>query len=454
MPALYKLGLYDEDSQSPSPLFQHHRYGGAELEVASPSGYPGYLASFRVQSFETTSSQATEDEECDADSTVHFSLDDNDWWCDGWALSDLIGNVRSQLRSLRIKGVTFWDDTLSCILRDLPSVTEIRLERIALMPCLGPPRHHIPAIEDLEALMENKHSCFPNLKTLVIHLIDHLHMEVPHLRPLAEGKGIDLKLTAGKEPRSKVPDAFFQAISDVLSLSECLQSLQSETSVLFTNVELIQRLTRHRKDDWALYTSLILDVRPSPRDTLSGEGDKTEVVCAGFGAEILPRYHPLTTNNATTHETAMRQQQVEGLEHQQRQLSELLALTQSQLQDITSQLHVLQPVISPVRRLPLEILGEIFKQVIPTSNTRPNSYQRALGKLPLVCKSWRDAAYHTPGLWCEIWVRADAPTLSYEHLNVWVRRAGVAEPCDGVPSAPTFALEAAAFSPIPYLPRY
>ncbi|TEB18391.1 hypothetical protein FA13DRAFT_1603436, partial [Coprinellus micaceus] len=58
-----------------------------------------------------------------------------------------------------------------------------------------------------------------------------------------------------------------------------------------------------------------------------------------------------------------------------------------------------RPFFSPFQRLPLEILGEIFLMVLPTSKTRPSSYQKALTKLPLVCRSWHDAAFLTPRLW-------------------------------------------------------
>lgn len=145
-----------------------------------------------------------------------------------------------------------------------------------------------------------------------------------------------------------------------------------------------------------------------------------------MATSIPPSYHSLTTTNAvpTSHEATVVQQQVEDLERQHRQLSELLAHTQSRIQEVTNQLGLLKPVLSSIRRLPLEILGEIFLRVIPTSKMRPSSYQKALTKLTLVCKSWRDAAYLTPRLWCNLWVRADAPSLSFEYLKAWTSRAG------------------------------
>lgn len=142
---------------------------------------------------------------------------------------------------------------------------------------------------------------------------------------------------------------------------------------------------------------------------------------------FVPLSYPfLTTTNAVPlpHEATLVRERVEDLECQHSQLSELLTLTQSQLRDVASQIKSLKSILSAVRKLPLEVLGEIFLRVTPTSKTRPSSYQKALVKLPLVCRTWRDAAYLTPRLWCEIWIRADAPSISYQYLSAWASRSG------------------------------
>lgn len=117
------------------------------------------------------------------------------------------------------------------------------------------------------------------------------------------------------------------------------------------------------------------------------------------------------------------QYKIEQLEHRQNQLLTQLAPIQAELNDTTAEIERLKYIFAPIRGFPLEILGEIFLSM-PTSQLRPGNYQKHVARVSLVCKNWRDAARFTPRLWCDIWVKADAPGLTYESLLAWTSRGG------------------------------
>ncbi|TEB15826.1 hypothetical protein FA13DRAFT_1569964, partial [Coprinellus micaceus] len=61
-------------------------------------------------------------------------------------------------------------------------------------------------------------------------------------------------------------------------------------------------------------------------------------------------------------------------------------------------------VLSPCRRIPPDILGEIFLQTSRGGNDQdpPAPYQAIVTTLVLVCKKWRDAAIAVPRLWSKL----------------------------------------------------
>lgn len=134
--------------------------------------------------------------------------------------------------------------------------------------------------------------------------------------------------------------------------------------------------------------------------------------------------HPLSTTNEapTLHEGALLRAQVKDLERQMSRMVQNLAAEESQVQAIATQLDSLKVVLAPVRRLPPEILGEVFL-CMPTSEARPANYQATVASMSLVCRSWRHATLLTPRLWCNVWVRAGAPSLYFDTICAWVARA-------------------------------
>jgi hypothetical protein len=98
-----------------------------------------------------------------------------------------------------------------------------------------------------------------------------------------------------------------------------------------------------------------------------------------------------------------------------------------QVQRLDNELDLIRPILSPIRRVPPEILGEIFASIPadkhPLSPIR--TYQSTLCTLCLVCKAWKDAAQSLPRLWSNLNVELTevGPRLTPEKLKIWSSRA-------------------------------
>ncbi|TRM58101.1 hypothetical protein BD626DRAFT_438652 [Schizophyllum amplum] len=69
---------------------------------------------------------------------------------------------------------------------------------------------------------------------------------------------------------------------------------------------------------------------------------------------------------------------------------------------ISVQLKINQSVASPVRRLPPELLSEVFVRLLDTAHTASNKFFLAMHTISHVCTSWRTTARNTPRLWTNI----------------------------------------------------
>ena len=82
--------------------------------------------------------------------------------------------------------------------------------------------------------------------------------------------------------------------------------------------------------------------------------------------------------------------------------------------------------LSPVRFLPPELLGEIFRYCLPQDYDESGAHKAVM--LPShVCKRWRDVALSTPALWTNIFLHVtDEETLESRTALVtnWVSRSG------------------------------
>ncbi|KAJ2926626.1 hypothetical protein H1R20_g10464, partial [Candolleomyces eurysporus] len=126
------------------------------------------------------------------------------------------------------------------------------------------------------------------------------------------------------------------------------------------------------------------------------------------GASIQHKVDDLTTD-------------IEGVKSQIERL-------QRQLKELEGQRHSYQALLSPLRRIPLEIHGEIFAHILadidPENSERP--VDTALINLCLVCRAWRNAALATPRLWNHLVLDGLPTSLRSEVVSHWFSRSGVA----------------------------
>ncbi|KAF5313339.1 hypothetical protein D9611_008666 [Ephemerocybe angulata] len=109
----------------------------------------------------------------------------------------------------------------------------------------------------------------------------------------------------------------------------------------------------------------------------------------------MPRHNGLyellnSNNSPNSAQVASVQQAIDGL-------SKRIVKLQGQLKALEGQRRQHQAILSPIRRIPLEILGEIFALVLP--DVLYDAARQMLMHLNLVCKSWRNACLLAHQLW-------------------------------------------------------
>ncbi|KAJ3530071.1 hypothetical protein NMY22_g8730 [Coprinellus aureogranulatus] len=108
-----------------------------------------------------------------------------------------------------------------------------------------------------------------------------------------------------------------------------------------------------------------------------------------------------------------------------KELSDLegkIASARSHLQQLEEQERRRRAILSPLRRVPCEILGEIFTLCLNDASTTRDSEE--LLALCLVCKKWCDAARLTRGLWTGLEIEYPGAEVSLEKIKTWYSRAG------------------------------
>ncbi|KAJ2914701.1 hypothetical protein MD484_g5692, partial [Candolleomyces efflorescens] len=102
--------------------------------------------------------------------------------------------------------------------------------------------------------------------------------------------------------------------------------------------------------------------------------------------------------------------------------SRITTLTLSQLQDLKKELQERVRALSPVSRIPAELLGEIFSMALPDSLNEWNREQ--LLAFCRVCKPWREAALATRWLWSGVIVDTDQMSYAFDKIVSWFQRSG------------------------------
>ncbi|KAF5310333.1 hypothetical protein D9611_012076 [Ephemerocybe angulata] len=99
-----------------------------------------------------------------------------------------------------------------------------------------------------------------------------------------------------------------------------------------------------------------------------------------------------------------------------------ISTLQSQLYRLEKQRRQHRAILSPVRRIPLEVLAEIFVLVAPGVK---NIYERqTVIDLGLVCRSWRAATLVVHQLWNGFSFTPSYPPNIYPRVVSWFRRSG------------------------------
>ncbi|KAL0572088.1 hypothetical protein V5O48_009882 [Marasmius crinis-equi] len=159
-----------------------------------------------------------------------------------------------------------------------------------------------------------------------------------------------------------------------------------------------------------------------------------------FQYSSSPFSHVFDTNYAPTSEEL---NEIYSLLHEPelraRHLAQEISKLQAELDEVQYFIDRHRPLLSPVRRLPADILGEIFVHTLPT-----NSYNvagRTLKDAPLllttICHSWREIALKTPRLWnrIHIYLPSSHPEFPGDQLfsliqqrkqgvEMWLERSG------------------------------
>ncbi|KAF6745454.1 hypothetical protein DFP72DRAFT_778886, partial [Ephemerocybe angulata] len=103
-------------------------------------------------------------------------------------------------------------------------------------------------------------------------------------------------------------------------------------------------------------------------------------------------------------------------------LSKRISKLQSQLDALEGQRQRHQAILSPVRRIPMEILGEIFALVLP--DVLYSGDRRMLRNLGLVCKSWQNASLLARHLWSGLQLIRPPKTGAYGRIVSWLTKSG------------------------------
>lgn len=125
--------------------------------------------------------------------------------------------------------------------------------------------------------------------------------------------------------------------------------------------------------------------------------------------------YPVPRNVPTAPNDILIQQKIKALKLQ-------MLFQRAALQRLEGEVKRHQAIVSPLRRLPPAILGEIFGLTIPDYLDEVD--RRELGYLCLVCKSWRDAAHRTRRLWSNVQINISQSLLDYDKMETWLTRAG------------------------------
>ncbi|KAJ8084968.1 hypothetical protein PM082_003745 [Marasmius tenuissimus] len=120
-----------------------------------------------------------------------------------------------------------------------------------------------------------------------------------------------------------------------------------------------------------------------------------------------------------------------------RELEAEISRLQSERDRLQAFVNNHRQLLSPVRRLPVEVLKEIFVQCLPVEHLPITSTTEFPLLLTRICRHWKEVAITTPHLWCSIHIYIPSPAneidgdqfLSiirqrHEGIERWLHRSG------------------------------
>ncbi|KAF5339128.1 hypothetical protein D9611_011110 [Ephemerocybe angulata] len=127
--------------------------------------------------------------------------------------------------------------------------------------------------------------------------------------------------------------------------------------------------------------------------------------------------HVLSSNDAP--DTA----EVQALKEEKIALESIARKLRLQLEEIEARLNKCEGALSAIRRVPNEIMGEIFAFSLETPSPLNKAGREELVNFGLVCQPWRDATLLTHRLWSSVAVFLHHLPGSYDQLSTWLGRA-------------------------------
>lgn len=115
--------------------------------------------------------------------------------------------------------------------------------------------------------------------------------------------------------------------------------------------------------------------------------------------------------------------EVSSLETRMNDLNTRITQLRSQLQELEKlegQLRQYRGALSPIRRIPPEVLGEIFRYVLPSVEDAGS--EGVVVELGLVCKGWREATFGVHHFWSHLTVRELVGR--HDETVAWLSRSG------------------------------
>ncbi|THU90874.1 hypothetical protein K435DRAFT_246450 [Dendrothele bispora CBS 962.96] len=153
-----------------------------------------------------------------------------------------------------------------------------------------------------------------------------------------------------------------------------------------------------------------------------------------------PFYHLLDTNYAASRAEAEHineilrphEQDLRNIDEEIARLDTLLEDLRSQREKVVSYIHKHRQLLSPIRRLPPEILADSFTYCLPVAHPPTRDLSEAPLLLTLVSKQWREIAFSTPYLWSALHIYIPHSRVNDEEfmerrkngIKQWLERSG------------------------------